>query len=151
LISAWGVIDWAMSERGLRAGSGTAPILVSAKMGLSPFATENVPLTQKSRQARWMFSADGYAVSSSNPVYLSFKVDPDDLLDGLEVWHYDGTSGWAKHNAFDLTHDGTYASFTATSFSGYAMLPVPEPGTLMLVVVGLLGVLIRVRMIKGGW
>ena len=41
--------------------------------------------------------------------------------------------------------DATCASFTATSFSGYAMVAVPEPGTLALLAAGLLGLLICVR------
>ena len=36
----------------------------------------------------------------------------------------------------DLTYDGQYASFTVTSFCGYAVtgvaFPIPEPGTLGL-------------------
>jgi hypothetical protein len=74
-------------------------------------------------------------VSSSNPVYLSFNVGAGHPADDLEVWHYDDTNGWAKYNAFDLTYDGTFASFTATSFSGYAMVAVPEPGSFGLLLV----------------
>jgi hypothetical protein len=50
--------------------------------------------------------------------------------DDLQIWHYDG-SAWAKYAPMDLTYDGTYASFTAASFSGYAAT-VPEPGTIVL-------------------
>ncbi len=57
----------------------------------------------------------------------------------MEIWLYD-SAGWAEYSAFDLTYDGTYASFTATGFSGYAMV-VPEPGTLALLAAGLLGLL----------
>ena len=98
----------------------------------------------------WNFSTANYAVSSTNPVYLSFNVGPGYSSDDLAVWHYDG-NGWTSFSPMDLTYDGTYASFTATSFSGYAMVGVvPEPGTVVLLVVGLLGVLIRVRRIKSG-
>ena len=88
----------------------------------------------------WTFSTDGYTVSSSNPAYLSFNVGPGQSSDDLEVWHYDA-NGWTKYNENDLTYDGTFASFTATSFSGYAMVAVPEPGTLALLAAGLLGLL----------
>ena len=47
------------------------------------------------------------------------------------------TRQWTPYNAQDLTYDGTYASFTATGFSGYAVT-VPEPGTLVLLAAGLL-------------
>ena len=78
----------------------------------------------------WEFSTTNYPVSEFNSVYLSFDVgvlsDPDDL----QLWHYDG-SRWTSFTADDLTYDGTYASFRATGFSGYAVT-VPEPGTLAL-------------------
>jgi len=84
-------------------------------------------------------------VSSSTPVYLSFNVGPNRPADDLEVWHYDATSGWVKYGAFDLTYDGTFASFTATSFSGYALTAVPEPGTLALMIAGLLALVAYAR------
>ena len=58
----------------------------------------------------------------------SARADP---RDGLEVWHYDG-SNWTEFVTNDLTYDGTFASFTVTGFSGYAVTTVPEPGTLAL-------------------
>jgi hypothetical protein len=56
----------------------------------------------------------------------------------LHVWHYDG-SVWTEYSPFDLTYDGTYASFTVTSLSGYAV--TPEPGTLVLLAVATLGLI----------
>jgi len=40
-----------------------------------------------------------------------------------------------------LTDDGTYANFTMTGFSGYAVsvIPVPEPTAITLLVLGLAG------------
>ena len=55
------------------------------------------------------------------------------------MWHYDGTS-WTAYASADLTYDGTYASFTVTGFSGYAVT-VPEPGTLALFLAAALGLL----------
>jgi hypothetical protein len=88
----------------------------------------------------WTFAADTYAVSSSNPVYLSYNVGGGHPADRLELWHYDGST-WAKYVPTDLTYDGSFASFTATSFSGYAMVAVPEPGGPVLLATGLLGLL----------
>jgi hypothetical protein len=59
------------------------------------------------------------------------------------VAHYDG-SAWSEYPTIDLTYDGNYASFTATGLSGYAMV-VPEPGTLVLLATGVLGLLIYAR------
>jgi hypothetical protein len=73
-------------------------------------------------------------------IYLPFQVGSGRRWSDLEVWHYDG-SKWAQYSAFDLTYDGNYASFTANGLSGYAMVAVPEPGTLALLAAGLMGVL----------
>ena len=88
----------------------------------------------------WMFSTTGYAVSPTNPIYLSFNVGAKHPADDLEVWHYDGST-WTGYSPTDLTYDGTYASFTATGLSGYAMVAVPEPDTLVLLAAGLFGLL----------
>jgi T5SS/PEP-CTERM-associated repeat protein len=93
--------------------------------------------TNESVLSGWSFGTTNYTLSSSNPVYLSFKVGAGISTDQLDLWHYDGSS-WTKFSPFDLTYDGKYASFTASSFSGYAMA-VPEPGTLMLLAAGFVG------------
>jgi T5SS/PEP-CTERM-associated repeat protein len=87
----------------------------------------------------WTFATTNYAVSSTNPVYLSFQVGAGQPSDLLEVWHYDG-SAWTEYPTNDLTYDGNYASFTATGLSGYAMV-VAEPSTLPLLAAGLFGLL----------
>ncbi|MEN6458187.1 MAG: PEP-CTERM sorting domain-containing protein, partial [Thermoguttaceae bacterium] len=87
----------------------------------------------------WTFSTSNYTVSSAKPVYVSLAVGSGFLVDDLNLWHYDG-SVWTSYTADDLAYDGTYASFTVTSFNGYAVSAVPEPGTLMLLVAGLFGV-----------
>jgi T5SS/PEP-CTERM-associated repeat protein len=81
----------------------------------------------------WNFLADGYTVSETNPVYLSLKVGSGRSADDLDLWHYDG-SAWTAYSPLDLTYDGAYASFTVTSFSGYAVsgLAVPEPSAIAL-------------------
>jgi hypothetical protein len=43
---------------------------------------------------------------------------------GLEVWSYSG-SAWTAFSASDLTYDGTYASFTATSLGTLAVTGIP--------------------------
>ena len=78
----------------------------------------------------WQFAfTSGY--TAGDPAYLSFDVGAGYSRDGLEVWHYDG-SNWTEFVTNDLTYDGTFASFTVTGFSGYAVTTVPEPGTLAL-------------------
>lgn len=75
--------------------------------------------------------------------YLSFNVGAGRAADEIDLWHFDG-SNWTSYVPSDLTYDGTYASFTATGLSGYAMT-VPEPGTLTLLAAGLLGLLAFAR------
>jgi T5SS/PEP-CTERM-associated repeat protein len=85
----------------------------------------------------WDFAfTSGY--TAGDPAYLSFGIGSGYSRNGLEVWHYDG-SNWTPFAANDLTYDGTYASFTVTGFSGYAVTTVPEPGTLALLVAAGLG------------
>ena len=93
--------------------------------------------TDDSVLSSWDFSVDNCTVSSTNPVYLSFKVGLGYSVDDLKLWHYDGIS-WDTCTAADLTYDGTYASFTAASFSGYAVtgIAVPEPSAMILLGIG---------------
>lgn len=78
----------------------------------------------------WTFTTDaGY--TDGDPAYLSFLIGDSYSRDDLRVWHFDGTS-WTAYDATDLTCNDGYASFTVTSFSGYAVTAVPEPGMLML-------------------
>lgn len=80
----------------------------------------------------WDFSdINGY--TTGDPVYLSFDIGLNYSRDDLQVWRCNG-SQWSKILMSDLTCNGGYASFTVTSFSGYAVtgLAVPEPSTLIL-------------------
>jgi T5SS/PEP-CTERM-associated repeat protein len=91
----------------------------------------------------WEFAfTSGY--TAGDPAYLSFGIGSGYSRNGLEVWHYDG-SNWTPFAANDLTYDGTYASFTVTGFSGYAVTTVPEPGTLALLGIG------AVSLLAYGW
>jgi fibronectin-binding autotransporter adhesin len=94
----------------------------------------------------WTLATSNYTVSMSNPIYFSFKVGAGRSADDLKLWQYSGTK-WTSYTPFDLTYDGTYASFTATALRGYAVTgtPVPEPGT-----VGLLGVAV-LAVLGWGW
>jgi fibronectin-binding autotransporter adhesin len=85
----------------------------------------------------------GEGYTQGDPVYLSFGVGSHQPWDRLQVWHFDGEE-WTRFDARDLTYDGTFASFTATRFSAYAVA-VPEPGTLVLLSVGFLTLLSRAR------
>jgi threonine dehydrogenase-like Zn-dependent dehydrogenase len=88
----------------------------------------------------WAYATTNYSVSATNPIYFSFNVGAGHPADELDLWHYDGST-WTKYVPDDLTYDGTFASFTATGLSGYAMTAVPEPGTLALLAAGLFGLL----------
>ena len=79
----------------------------------------------------WTFLTSNYTVSATNPIYLSLDVGPGYSSDDFNLWHYDG-SVWTNYAPIDLMYDGTYASFTATGLSGYAVSAVPKPGTLVL-------------------
>jgi fibronectin-binding autotransporter adhesin len=75
----------------------------------------------------WTLAAEGY--TDGEPVFLSLKVGTVENADNLAVWHYNGAT-WEPFAAGDLSYDGTYASFTVTGFSGYAVTAVPEAPTL---------------------
>ncbi|SPP62949.1 VPLPA-CTERM sorting domain-containing protein [Nitrospira lenta] len=80
----------------------------------------------------WDFSATGY--TTGDPVYLSLQVDGGQKFYDLNLWHYNGLS-WDRYLNTDLAYDGTFASFVATSFSGYAVsgvAPVPVPAAVWL-------------------
>ena len=71
----------------------------------------------------WDFSASaGY--TPGDPAYLSFGIGTGYLRDDLQIWHYSGSS-WTEYASADLTCNGTYASFTVTGFSGYAVTGIP--------------------------
>ena len=54
----------------------------------------------------------------------------------LKVWHL-ANGSWSAYTPDLLTYDGNgMASFTVTSFSGYAVTAVPEPGMVGVLVVG---------------
>lgn len=88
----------------------------------------------------WDFNAtEGYA--AGDPAYLSLFAGTGHSLYDLTVWHYDG-SAWSKFDASDLAYDNTYASFTVTGLSGYAVsgtAPVPIPAAAWLLGSGLAG------------
>ena len=91
----------------------------------------------------WDFSTEGYTVSNDSPVYLSLYADSADDLSSLDIWHLEN-GAWTEYDAYDLTFDGTYANFTVTSFSGYAVTgasAVPIPGAVWLLGSGLVGIL----------
>ena len=88
----------------------------------------------------WSFATDG-GYAEGEPAYLSFGIGVGHELDALQVWQYSDT-GWSLFDAFDLTYDGNYASFTVTDLRGYAVA-VPEP-TMLFLLLGLgLGLLVK--------
>lgn len=83
--------------------------------------------TGKKVLSAWNFSVSGYDVSADSPVYISlFAGGATNILD-LTIWHY-ADGGWSLYDTTDLAFDGTYASFTATSFSGYAVTAAIQTG-----------------------
>ncbi len=83
----------------------------------------------------WQLSAESFTPSEDEPVYLSFDVGLGGLkTSDIALWHYDG-SQWAPFETDVFTYDGQYASVLVTGFSAYAVSAVPEPGTLVLLLV----------------
>lgn len=143
--SATGGTQWAVGASFPAAGTASNMTFTATVMDDSILDTLRSGLpTTKSVLSGWTFAATDFTVDSNNPVYLSYQVGGGHPSSRLEVWHYSG-SQWAQYSAYDLTCDGNYASFTATGFSGYAMVAVPEPGTLALLAVGLMGVMAYAR------
>jgi T5SS/PEP-CTERM-associated repeat protein len=130
-----------------KTGAPPAPLLdftATAMVGEPRAALQLLAGDDQSILGAWQFSAEG-GYSSGEPAYLSCLLPTNYNRDALCVWHYEGDD-WAKYAAYDLTCNGTYgegfyASFTVTSFSGYAVTLVPEPGALTLLMTGLLGAL----------
>jgi T5SS/PEP-CTERM-associated repeat protein len=99
-------------------------------------ALENLAGPSQDVLGCWNLSdTGGYA--AGDPVYLSFDTGGIYSRVFLQLWNYNGTS-WTKFAASDLNFDGKYVNFTATSLGGYAMT-VPEPGTVVLLACGLMG------------
>jgi len=96
----------------------------------------------------WVFALDG-AYAEGDPVYLSFSVGSGHDRSDFDLWHFDGVQ-WAEFDAVDLTCNGQYASFTVDGFSGYAVSVVPEPGSLLLLVVAALVLLVQVQWKRKG-
>jgi hypothetical protein len=93
--------------------------------------------------AAWDFTTN----LTDSSVLLSFDVDGGLDAQKLQVWHYSGST-WNQFDATDLAYRSTdgVASFTTDSFSGYALVLVPEPGVIMgTLVVGMLAIARRRR------
>jgi len=84
------------------------------------------------------------AYAESDPAYLSFSVGSGHNRSDFALWHFDGVQ-WSDLDAADLTYDGQYASFTVHGFSGYAVSAVPEPSSLVLLVMAALALLMQFR------
>jgi fibronectin-binding autotransporter adhesin len=83
----------------------------------------------------WVLAAWDFT-STLSSVFLTFDVGIGYDLADLQAWHYTGGS-WQPYGVVNLTYDrlSGIASFTADSFSGYALTgvtPIPEPAHLGL-------------------
>ena len=70
----------------------------------------------------WTCSTTGYASGSRAYLSLAVPATVGFYPGGLDVWNYVG--GWSPFSADDLTYDGTFASFTVTSFGSFAVTGV---------------------------
>lgn len=86
----------------------------------------------------WDCAGGGAGQAAGDPVYLSFAVGAGLSRNDLQVWHHDDADGRA-FDAMDLTCNAGWASFTISQFGTYAVTAVPEPGTIVLLVVAALG------------
>ncbi|OHB66252.1 MAG: hypothetical protein A2V70_04855 [Planctomycetes bacterium RBG_13_63_9] len=111
-------------------GVGASPIGGEVLDGLEGLLQSNASVL-----GGWEFAATG-GYASGDPAYLSFDIGPGSSREDLLVWHRDGAD-WSRYAARDLTYDGTYASFTVTELSAYAVTTVPEPSTMTLLLLGL--------------
>jgi T5SS/PEP-CTERM-associated repeat protein len=128
--------DWAVGASFLSSTTPKPLTVTATTIGGSTFASlQSMAGPQESILGGWQFAfTSGY--TQGDPAYLSFDVGSGYSRDGLEVWHLDDGQ-WTLFTASDLTYDGTFASFTVTGFSGYAVTaPVPEPSTLVLLAAG---------------
>ena len=71
--------------------------------------------------AGWTFTTAGAGYKSGSPVFVSLGVGPNYTASALNIWQYDGST-WSSYSPADLSYDGTYADFTATSLVGYAVV-----------------------------
>jgi T5SS/PEP-CTERM-associated repeat protein len=72
----------------------------------------------------WLFTTAG-EYAADDPAYLSFNIGAGHTWDDLQVWRYDGDE-WSEFDAWNLTYDGTYASFMVDDLSGYAVTPIKD-------------------------
>ena len=93
----------------------------SGGSGATRTSIEQAISTSQSLRGGWQFATDG-GYAAGDPAYLSFDLGAGYARSALSVWRYSG-SAWASYDAFDLTYDGRYASFTVTDLNtaGYAM------------------------------
>lgn len=129
---------------GFQAAAGSTPITFTAKAisGAELSSLRGQAGAGESVLSGWNFSVTGYA--TGNPVYLSLFAGSDTSLSDLTVWKYSSsTSTWASLSPADLAYDGTYASFTVSDLSDYAITgtstPTPIPAAAWLLGSGLMG------------
>jgi hypothetical protein len=98
-----------------------SPLMPDELAGISLGPGESV-------RSAWTFSSN-----LTGTTLLSFDVGAG--LSDLHAWHY-ANNAWTAYDTHIVYRDDI-ASFTVTGFSGYAVTAVPEPGTAVMLAIGL--------------
>ncbi|MBN1910690.1 MAG: PEP-CTERM sorting domain-containing protein [Pirellulales bacterium] len=119
--------DWRIGASFLAAEETTALEFTATVLDGEPLdALEALIQHGQTVRGAWALGADeGY--TPGEPVYLSLDTLVPTERDHLSVWQYDGAT-WSEADAWDLTYDGTYASFMTESMSTYALIAELLPG-----------------------
>ena len=133
----------------LAAGAtGTQINLLATAIGGDPLGTlQSLLGPGQSVLGAWNFSVTGNGYAANDPAYLSFGIGAGYNRNGLEVWHYDETHGWTQLRRHRPDLRRRLCQFHGDRLQRLRRdhRPVPEPGTLALLLAAGLGLLGYVR------